>query len=91
MEISKYATMFDGHLGRILVGKHHSNLNPSDAPPIHGTPYRAGSRHRQLERKRLSKFSRLAALNQPQQNGHLRSFSYRRNMDAFSSVSTIVA
>lgn len=47
--ISKYMKVCNDHLGNILVPKHCTNLNPSDAPRIHAKPYGVGSRQRKLD------------------------------------------
>lgn len=40
--MSRYASMRDGHTGRISVVSHRIYLNPTNVPPIHALPYRAG-------------------------------------------------
>lgn len=51
----KCATMWDEHVGRVLVAKNRINLNPSDAPPIDSSPYKAVSRQRQLDKEEIEK------------------------------------
>lgn len=53
--IWKNKSMWDGHLGRITVAKHHIVLNPLDESPIYSVPYRADPKQRELEREKLRK------------------------------------
>lgn len=52
--MSKFSLMCDGHLGRILVTKHHIQLS-METPPIYSHPYRAGPRQIQFERDEVDK------------------------------------
>lgn len=47
--MQKYESMWDGHLERIMVAKHKTDLNSPDAPPLHLASYRSGLNQQELE------------------------------------------
>lgn len=52
---SKYAFLWDGHLGRNCLDTQHIELNISDTRPIHSALYHAGTRKRLPERVHIDK------------------------------------
>lgn len=62
--LKKYEDMWDKHLGQINVAKHYMVLSPTDAPPIHPAPHRAGPDPQKLERENI-KTMREAGLAKP--------------------------
>lgn len=60
--MSKYATIWDRHLGRISMTNHGINLNPSDAARIHATPYPTGPRQRYLEKEETEQMPKVGVV-----------------------------
>lgn len=66
--LQEFTNMWDGHLGTIKTVKHHIDLDPPEAKPIHSAPYRAGPAARQLKKSEIDKMLQMGVI-EPAQNG----------------------
>ena len=52
--LDEFASMWDGHLGRVSIAKHRIELQPG-ARPSYSAPYRAGPKARDFEKSEIDK------------------------------------
>lgn len=51
--MNEYASMWDGHLGKIIAKKHRIQLKPPDTSPVHVTPSHAGPQKWKLKKEQI--------------------------------------
>lgn len=92
--IKEFATMWDGHIGWVVVSRQRNDLSEPGRTPIHQNPYCVGRQHCKFEKTETSKmlaekvmdpanmewFSRILLL--PEKNGYVCSFGDHRKLNA---------